>query len=224
MSDQDRADNFFFYYTRLQAARERLRRGFDNQDSIDLRSQIGGFNLADIIDHEEQAHVGNTSPSNAEQVAGSSQQTELPDTSEQGIFNPTEDLNDENTVSLSPVEEDIVRNVFFGSLAWTHWQHQQARERNRFRPLPVRRRLIPPGSPNTRAPPVNPPPVQNPPVPPVNPPPIQNPPMAAIANPKVKFAQFKGKDKEDPDAHVAQFDTKWEASGFDVIYNDDVKK
>ena len=48
--------------------------------------------------------------------------------------------------------------------------------------------------------------------------------MANIANLKVKFSQFKGRDKEDPDAHVAQFDTKWEASGFDVLYNDDVKK
>lgn len=48
--------------------------------------------------------------------------------------------------------------------------------------------------------------------------------MANIANPKVKFSQFKDREKEDPDAHVAQFDTKWEASGFDVLYNDDVKK
>ena len=48
--------------------------------------------------------------------------------------------------------------------------------------------------------------------------------MANVANPKVKFAQFRGKDKEDPDEHVAQFDTKWEASGFDVLYQDDVKK
>lgn len=44
------------------------------------------------------------------------------------------------------------------------------------------------------------------------------------ANLKVKFVTFKGKSKkEDPDAHVAQFGTKWEASGLE-IYGDDVKK
>ena len=45
------------------------------------------------------------------------------------------------------------------------------------------------------------------------------------ANLKVKFANFKGESKkEDPDAHVAQLSTKWEASGLGVLYGDDVKK
>ena len=50
-----------------------------------------------------------------------------------------------------------------------------------------------------------------------------NPPNPA--NLKVKFATFKGKSKKaDPDAHVSQFGTKWEASGLGALYGDDVKK
>jgi len=45
------------------------------------------------------------------------------------------------------------------------------------------------------------------------------------ANLKVKFASFKGKSKkDDPNGHVAQFNTKWVASGLDALYGDDVKK
>ena len=52
---------------------------------------------------------------------------------------------------------------------------------------------------------------------------MANPPNPA--NLKVKFATFKGKSKkDDPDAHVAQFGTKWEASGLAGLYGEDVKK
>ena len=45
-----------------------------------------------------------------------------------------------------------------------------------------------------------------------------------LTNLKVKFAHFEGKSKkDDPDAHVAQFETKWGASGFNGTYGDDVK-
>ena len=43
-------------------------------------------------------------------------------------------------------------------------------------------------------------------------------------NPKVRAAQFRGKPKEDPDCHVAQFNTKWVASGYDALYGDAVKR
>ena len=49
----------------------------------------------------------------------------------------------------------------------------------------------------------------------------QNPPLQ---NPKVRSIKYKGKPKEDPDCHVAQFQTRWEASGYDTLYAGDVKK
>ena len=158
----------------------------------------------DTIHHEAHTEVEEATPPNTDQVVGINQ-NRSPSTSEQRTLNQT----------LSVEDEDRLRNVFLGSLVWSQFQQQQARGRQIFRPLPRRpvvRRLISVVQ-NIQ---VQTPPVQNP--------LFQNPPMANIANPKVKFAQLQGKRKEDPDAHVAQFDTKWEASGFDVIYNDDVKK
>ena len=40
----------------------------------------------------------------------------------------------------------------------------------------------------------------------------------------MRSAKFRGKPKEDPDCHVAQFQTRWEASGYDTLYAGDVKK
>ena len=51
-----------------------------------------------------------------------------------------------------------------------------------------------------------------------------NPPNQPLQNPKVRSAKFKGKPKEDPNYHVAQFQTRWEASGYDTTYGGDVKK
>ena len=207
MSDQYRGEGLGFYYARLQAQREQRQKALEQHRSIDSSTQIGALNQQDTIDHEVQTEVVEITPTNPEEVAGSSQ-NEVLNTSDQGVLNET----------LSPTEEDRIRNVFFGSLAWTHFQHQEARESNRFRPLPkhiVRRRLILPGGSGAGIPPhpvVVPPigvPLPTPPVipqvPPVLiPPPIQNPlvgnpPMANLANPKVKFAQFKGKKNEDDD-------------------------
>ena len=50
-----------------------------------------------------------------------------------------------------------------------------------------------------------------------------NPPNPPIQNPKVRSSKFEGKPKEDPDCHVAQFQTRWEASGYDNLYKGDVK-
>ena len=52
--------------------------------------------------------------------------------------------------------------------------------------------------------------------------------MTLAPNPtslKVKFAKFKGESKKkDLDAYVTQFSTRWEASGLEGLYGDDVKK
>ena len=58
--------------------------------------------------------------------------------------------------------------------------------------------------------------MQQPPLPP-------NPPVV-LQNPKVRVAKFRGKSKEDPDCHVAQFQTRWVASGYDGMYGDAVKQ
>ena len=49
-------------------------------------------------------------------------------------------------------------------------------------------------------------------------------PLPPPQNPKVRSARFSGKSKQDPDGHVAQFETRWVASGFDGMYGDLVKK
>ena len=41
-----------------------------------------------------------------------------------------------------------------------------------------------------------------------------------ITNLKVKFATFKGSEKQDPDCHIAQFEIKWGAGGYDQVYGD----
>ena len=54
------------------------------------------------------------------------------------------------------------------------------------------------------------------------------PPPAVMAqpvpNPRVGAAKFSGKPKEDADSHVGQFETRWMASGYNVIHNDVTKK
>ena len=84
-----------------------------------------------------------------------------------------------------------------------------ARRRLQFNPLNIRQ--------NTQIRMMNP-------NPPANPQQIPNPPPQPLANPKVRAAKFRGKSKEDPDCHVAQFQTKWEASGYAGMYGDDVRK
>ena len=44
-----------------------------------------------------------------------------------------------------------------------------------------------------------------------------------MQNPKVGPAKFSGSKKANPDSHVGQFETMWQASGFGV-HPDDVKK
>ena len=46
----------------------------------------------------------------------------------------------------------------------------------------------------------------------------------APQNPKVRSAKYARKSKQDPDGHVAQFETRWLASGFDGMYGDLVKE
>ena len=84
----------------------------------------------------------------------------------------------------------------------------QARRRLQFNPLNIRQNI------QTRMNPNNP----------ANPLQIHVLPPQPLANPKVKAAKFRGKSKEDPDCHVAQFQTKWEASGYAGMYGDAVKK
>ena len=63
------------------------------------------------------------------------------------------------------------------------------------------------------------PPIQ--PIPHIQPPRL---PMAQPApNPRVKAAKFRGRSKEDVDCHVAQFETKWQASGYQALHNDQTK-
>ena len=50
-----------------------------------------------------------------------------------------------------------------------------------------------------------------------------HPPNPPIQNPKMRSAKFKGKPKEDPNCHIAQFQTRWEASGHDTLYRGNVK-
>ena len=57
---------------------------------------------------------------------------------------------------------------------------------------------------------------------------LPNPQRMAIApnritNLKVKFQTFTGSKKEDPDCHVSQFETKWLAGGYDLVYGDPEK-
>ncbi len=47
---------------------------------------------------------------------------------------------------------------------------------------------------------------------------------APLLNPKVVAAKFSGKKTQDADSHVGQFETRWSASGFDGLYNDNIKK
>ena len=44
-----------------------------------------------------------------------------------------------------------------------------------------------------------------------------------VVNPRVKATKSRGKSKEDANCHVAQFETKWQASGYQAIYNDQTK-
>lgn len=57
---------------------------------------------------------------------------------------------------------------------------------------------------------------------------MQQPPPIPVPvqpqNPKVRAAKFRGKPKEDPDCHVAQFQTRWVASGYNAVYGDPVKQ
>lgn len=90
-----------------------------------------------------------------------------------------------------------------GLLAWSQIQ-KHAKRKLQFQPLPkkpARRQAVVVPQPAPMAQPPNP------------------------ANLKAKLAKFKGESKkEDPDAHVAQFSTKWKASGLGALYGDDVKK
>ena len=45
----------------------------------------------------------------------------------------------------------------------------------------------------------------------------------ARADLRVKFRTFSGKSKEDPDCHVAQFETRWQARGFAGVYDAQAK-
>ena len=46
---------------------------------------------------------------------------------------------------------------------------------------------------------------------------------AARADLCVKFGSFSGKSKEDPDCHVAQFETRWQARGFAGVFDAQAK-
>lgn len=152
MSEQYRGEGLGFYYTRLQAQREQRQKGPEQRRSADLSTQVGTLTQPDTIDHEVQTEVAESTPPNTDQGAGGTQ-TGVPSTSEQRVLNQT----------LDRTEEERIRNVFLGSLVWTRFQQQQAREREIFKPLskrPVVRRLIPSG----QTPLVHNIPVQTPPV------------------------------------------------------------
>ncbi|MCO5600240.1 hypothetical protein L7F22_054350 [Adiantum nelumboides] len=76
----------------------------------------------------------------------------------------------------------------------------QPRRRLQFNPLPSRpnNRRVPPNRPLNMA-------------------------AAARADLRVKFGSFSGKSKEDPDCHVAQFETRWQARGFAGVYDAQAK-
>ena len=42
--------------------------------------------------------------------------------------------------------------------------------------------------------------------------------VATRANLRVKFGSFSRKSKEDPDCHIDQFETRWQARGFAGVY------
>lgn len=46
---------------------------------------------------------------------------------------------------------------------------------------------------------------------------------AARQDLRVKFQSFSGKSKEDPDCHVSQFQRRWQARGFDGVYDAQAK-
>ena len=75
-----------------------------------------------------------------------------------------------------------------------------SRRRLQFNPLPGRgpARQVPPKQPHNMA-------------------------TAARADLRVKFASFSGTSKEDPDCHVAQFETRWQARGFAGVYDAQAK-
>ncbi|MCO5613387.1 hypothetical protein L7F22_067663 [Adiantum nelumboides] len=76
----------------------------------------------------------------------------------------------------------------------------QPRRRLQFNPLPSRpnNRRVPPNRPLNMA-------------------------AAARADLRIKFGSFSGKSKEDPDCHVAQFETRWQARGFAGVYDAQAK-
>lgn len=43
-------------------------------------------------------------------------------------------------------------------------------------------------------------------------------------NSKIRAARFMGKPKENLDSYIGQFETRWQESGFERMYGDDIKK